>query len=111
MEVLFALAVIIGIPWLIYGFAMFDRLVRWQHEHQHAAWEADGRPDGFFWRTPECSFWRSSSARQRLAFEWLFSTPDWVRGSEYCSSALRRLRVIVLVWNASILTIVLWSAF
>jgi len=35
---------------LLYGFVLFDRLLRPEYETHRQSWEADGRPSGFFWR-------------------------------------------------------------
>jgi hypothetical protein len=84
---------------LLYGFISFDRLLRLEHDQNYAAWDQDGRPAGFFWRTRECSWIRSYVARNRLSFRWLFRTPSWVSQSAASVLALRRFRLAVLIWN------------
>jgi hypothetical protein len=88
---------------LLYAFAMFDHLVRAEYEQERQAWEADGRPRGFFWSAPECTWARSAWARSRLSFVWLFETPPWAATSAACRGQLRRLRICVLVWNVTVL--------
>jgi len=88
---------------LFCSFAMFDRLVRAEYETNRGAWEADGRPRGFLWRAPECTWLRSDFARVRLSLVWLFSTPTWAAESVTYRSWLSRLRICVLAWNTLIL--------
>jgi hypothetical protein len=89
----------VGLPVLLYSFIMFDRLVKAEYAMNRIAWEADGKPRGFFWNAPECSFIRSNWARNRLSFLWLFSTPLWAMASPECQTWLRWLRICVLAWN------------
>ena len=97
----------VGIPLIFYSFFMFDRLVKTEYAENRAAWEADGKPSGFFWSSPECSFFRSDWARNRVSFLWLFSTPSWVNDSAECQSWLNRLRICVLGWNILLVTVFL----
>lgn len=91
----------------LYGFFSFDRLLRLQHDLNYAAWEQDGRPAGFFWRTRECSWISSYVARNRLSFRWLFRTPAWISASPACARALRHFRLAVLISNAGL---VVWAS-
>ena len=91
---------------LLYGFISFDRLLRLEHDQNYAAWDQDGRPAGFFWRTRECSWISSYVARNRLSFRWLFRTPVWISDSPACARALRQFRLAVLIWNTGV---VLWA--
>jgi hypothetical protein len=102
LEIIVILAV--GLPLLFYSFLMFDRLVKAEYAANRIAWEADGKPRGFFWNAPECTFFRSDWARNRLSFLWLFSTPLWVIDSAEYQSWLKRLRICVLAWSVLIVT-------
>lgn len=99
MSVILALA----ISALLYSFAMFDRLIRAEYAQDRSAWEVDGRPRGFFWHAPECTWFRSAWATNRLSFIWLFNTPTWAVPSATYRDWLKRLRVCVLAWNVAIL--------
>jgi hypothetical protein len=101
------IAIVVGFPVLLYAFAMFDRIVKAQYEGHRDAWFADGRPRGFFWQAPECTWFRSALALHRLSFLWLFTTPPWVGQSSSCQRWLRRLRLSVSVWTAIIIGAVL----
>ena len=96
------LLLLLAFPVLIYAFVLLDGLIRTEYEVDRAAWEADGKPAGFFWRSPECTWWRSYMARNRIAFTWLFKTPSWVARAAHGRSQLGRLRIAVLVWNLAI---------
>src|SRR6185437_8556006 len=103
----FAIVVVAGIPLLIYSFVMFDRLVRAEYELYRAAWESDGKPYGYFWKAPECTYFKSGWARNRLSFVWLFATP--ARALEIALSQvwLTRMRFCVLGWNIMIVSLFL----
>jgi hypothetical protein len=95
---------------LLAAFLLFDRLVRLEYQSYRRNWEADGQPHGFFWVPPEVKrlggwavSFRSDFASKRCSYVWLFSTPDWVRRDEKAKQLLNWLRVLVVVWNASIL--------
>lgn len=92
------LVLLMALPALVYSFLMFDRLVRAEYEHDRAAWEADGKPRGFFWHAPECTWPRSPWSVHRLSVLWLFTTPEWTAKAPDSRIALRRLRVAVGVW-------------
>lgn len=36
-------------PALLYGFWVFDQIVKLEYEAHRKQWEQDGRPHGFFW--------------------------------------------------------------
>jgi hypothetical protein len=97
-----------GMAVLLSAFACFDYLVRWEYQHHRDHWDADGKPDGFFWRAPECKFWSSDIAKKRLSFRWLFRTPPWAREATVCRRCLFGLRTLVLLWNAAILSVGLY---
>ena len=92
---------------LLYAFALFDRVLRSEYESHRPAWEADGRPIGFFWRARESGYFFSYLAFLRVSFAWLFMTPKWVADSPQAGAALRKLRLAVLTWNVGAL---IWFA-
>jgi hypothetical protein len=93
---------VLAIAVLLYSFVMFDRLVKAEYTHARSAWEADGRPRGFFWHAPECTWLRSGWAVNRLGFIWLFKTPNWAAQSAHYRDWLKRFRICVLAWNITI---------
>src|SRR5471032_837485 len=98
---------------LTYGFFAFDQLVRSEYEQHRPAWEADGRPAGFFWRAKECGLVTSNFARIGISFGWLFRTPTWIASTPTLALKLRHFRFAVLVWNSGILAwweILYWAA-
>ena len=107
MAAVISVAFAVGFAVVLYAFTMFDRLVRSEYESDREAWERDGRPRGFFWRAPECTWFKSSWAMNRLSFVWLFATPRWVVRSAQCQTWLRHLRVSVLAWNVIVVLILL----
>jgi len=111
MPFLIAVGLVLAVALLLYAFAMFDRLVRAEYEGAREAWEADGRPRGFFWKAPECTWYRSAWALNRLSFVWLFATPGWVARSPTSRNSLRRWRVSVLTWNIIFLISLILAAW
>ena len=84
---------------LLASFYFLDRLIRYEYEFHHHAWEQDGRPIGFFFRPPESTWFRSGMAFQRCALMWPLHTPIWVRGDPAARSLHRCLRWAVVTWN------------
>jgi len=105
MTIAFAVFIIVGLPMLFYAFLMFDRIVRIEYEMNSAAWEKDGNPYGFFWKAPECTWFKSGWARNRLSLAWLFSTPEWMLDSTDSRRYLKRIRICVLAWNVLVLSV------
>lgn len=101
MGVALVVVLIMATPLLAYSFVLFDRLVRAEYTEHRKAWEADGRPRGFFWTAPECTGLRSRWAAQRLSLLWLFSAPTWAVTAH--RGLLTRFRTCVLAWNVSCL--------
>ncbi len=101
---------------LVGAFINFDRLMRILYIENRELWEANGRPCGFFWKPKECAgmFYNpkelinllpSYAACNRLAFELLFKTPNWIKGNKRAEKYLFRLRILVLLWNLGIISI------
>ena len=70
---------------LIIDFFVLDCLLRWEYRDASEAWDADGRPHGYFWIPPESKVLggllvslRSGRALRRITFEWFFKTPEWM---------------------------------
>ena len=98
MPVIVLLTLTVGVPILIYSFVMFDQVVRAGYEIDRSAWKAVGKPNGFFWRAPESTFF-SGLSTNRLALVWLFKDPPWAARSVACQAWLKRMRVCVVIWN------------
>jgi hypothetical protein len=111
MRFVIPVGLVLTVAVLLYALVMFDRLVRAEYEGAREAWEADGRPRGFFWKAPECTWYRSAWALNRLSFVWLFATPAWVARSTTSRNWLRHWRVSVLTWNVIILTWLILAAW
>jgi hypothetical protein len=97
-------------------FFTFDQLIRLEYNSYKAQWENDGRPRGIFWFPPE--YWRKQNASwfgrwksqyknewafQKVALFWVFSTPQWIKDDEKAKNLIRRLRILFLIWNGSLL--------
>lgn len=94
----------IGLVCLFLAFRSFDHIVKTEYECNRAVWEKDGKPCGFFWKAPECTWFGSGWERNRLSFVWLFTKPEWIQDGTDERKHLRRLRVCVLAWNILVLS-------
>ncbi len=101
------------------AFFTFDQLVRLEYNSHRAHWEGNGTPRGIFWMPRQ--YWRSHStglpgiwkaqyrslfAMWKASLVWLFSTPEWIRSDEKARQLIRRLRILALVWNGSVLVLI-----
>ncbi len=109
--------IVIGLVSVLLGsFLTFDQLIRLEHNSYEFQWENDGKPRGFFWFPRE--YWKNKStgwfstwksqyksdwAMQRANLIWLFSTPQWIKDNEQVKKLLKRVRVLVLIWNCTFL--------
>jgi hypothetical protein len=88
----------------------FDRLVKREHDLYSDAWEADGRPQGMFWRPGGGWFsfvlFGSGRAANRCMRVWPFRTPHWARGDHEAMRLLRRLRRLLIAWSVGIVVFV-----
>ena len=107
MHVPFFIIICFGLPLLLYGFYLFDRLVKTEHAQNPAAWEADGKPNGFFWRAPERTMFGSDLARTRASMSWVFVTPEWIKDLPDSIVLLRRFRFCILGWNILVIVVFL----
>ncbi len=104
ISIFIVLSFLIG---MIGTFITFDQILKIQYQKYKNAWEADGKPYGFFWKTKESKWLQGSIARNRLAFIWLFKTPDWIKNNENLKKYLFRLRLFVLILNLGIITLLI----
>jgi hypothetical protein len=92
------------IPFWFWIMITFDNLLKLEYEEFHHQWIKDGRQKGMFWRPPASSLTpHIGMGRQTSMFIWLFKQPAWMKSSEQAVKLLWRFRVLVLVWNASVL--------
>lgn len=106
-----ALVIFVLGPLVLVAFATFTSLVKWQHANHRAAWEADGRPSGYFWNPASGLFARLGAhwAMNVVMLRWLFTTPAWAEGDQRARRFLRRYRACVAIWNAGVIAAFLWS--
>ena len=91
--------------------ASFYRLLYIERTHYPKSWEEDGQPAGPYRMPEEYSFLVSSLARDRLAREWLFSTPAWVKGDHEARILIWCMRITILLWLLAIPGLVLIDIF
>ena len=104
MATLLTLGVIAAVIAVVYNMWLFDCLVRWEYQHHRGQWERDGKPDGYFWRPPECAAWSSDLAKKRVGLEWLFCTPEWAERSD-CRRWLAQMRIISIGASIAVLAL------
>jgi hypothetical protein len=102
----------IGLLILLSAFRAFDKLIILEWSQHRDAWERDGSPHPFYAAWPGKRSFKSSLATQRCSFVWLFRTPAWIGSDPEAFRLLRRLRLLVGLWNVVVipafLTIVVW---
>jgi len=101
------LLVLLLLPFLIGAFITFNQIIKVQYKENKNEWEASGRPCGFFWKPKEIKWPQGYIARNRLAFIWLFKTPDWIKNNDRIKKDLSRLRLLVLIWNLGIIALLI----
>jgi hypothetical protein len=107
MPIPFILLVLL-IPSLIWAFVTFDNLIKLEYHDFYDQWVKDRQPSGMFWKPERQSYFesfRSGTTSQKYMFVWLFKTPEWIAGNDEASRLLKRLRVLVLVWNIGVLVV------
>jgi hypothetical protein len=79
----------------IASFFCYDRLVKREYKVANDSWENDERPPGFFSAPPGTSMMRGWTTRNKLYFQWIFTTPAWIADD----SVARRLQIqLRLCW-------------
>ena len=94
MLIVLTILAILACGAILYVMYIFDQLVRWEYDHHRDQWEHDGKPDGYFWRPEQSTFWTSNAAKKQLGFIWLFKTPQWVIENPKCQRWLLQFRII-----------------
>jgi hypothetical protein len=92
------------IPILIWSFNTFDNLIKLEYEKFHQYWIKDGKPSGLYWRPADYhpSF-NGAIATQKAMLILLFKKPEWVASSGHAWNLLKKYRILVLIWNCSII--------
>lgn len=85
---------------LFFALITFDSLVRIEYRRHNQEWINDGKPKGFFGQPPGTPLFGGSLATQKLSFLWLFKSPHWIKSDTEAHIHLRRLRRLVLIFNA-----------
>ena len=97
----FGLIFLFLLPFLMGSFLSFDEIIKIQYRDFKSEWEADGRPNGFFYY-PENNNKKQDLmgyAYTRLSFIWLFRIPDWAKDNKTIKKQFIRFRLFVLCWN------------
>lgn len=107
-QIILPVAIVYLLTLLIGSFWTFDKLVRLEYKDHRPMWEKDGMPHGSFWIAPENRKrfgvdLRGQWAYGRLNLVWLFSTPGWMREDGQALRLVRRFRILVILWNASLI--------
>lgn len=110
-----AIILLLAAPLVIMAMLTFDQLVIIEKEQFPEKWKNDGSPATFYRKRNEFKRGiKESFATNKCSLVWLFSTPQWIKGDEKAEGILRRLRIIVAVWNFGAMPLfivsALWSA-
>ncbi len=64
---------------LIAGFTLFDKVLKFQYSNYRSEWEKAGKPMGFLWIPAEASLFGGSIQRSVRVLVWTFGDDDWMR--------------------------------
>src|SRR4051812_11482001 len=85
--------VLIVLGFGIAGALLADSLLLYEYKYCRDQWEEDGSPSGVFWTVADASDgWEGDASKERVAWRWLFRTPNWI-------SAIPPLKVKLRVWR------------
>jgi hypothetical protein len=101
---IFALAVIVLLPFFFMAALSTDQLVRRLYEQHREAWKLSGSPRGFFWKPPEELSLTSGLAFMKTSM-WAFRLPPPLRNDPSVQRPLLLLRIGLVVWNAGVLAL------
>ena len=90
-------------PLGIIAFILYDRIIYLEATRFPAAWQQDGQPGGIFRSPPHAKRETRSSA----FFSWLFKTPSWARDDQQIRRLFWSFRILVVIWNVAILSILI----
>ena len=84
---------------LLKTFGMFDAILQAEYQRHRDAWNADGRPQGFFWRTSAATEIMGLT-RLHLLHQWMRATSEWAVKDEDASRLFDNYqRVARYRWN------------
>jgi hypothetical protein len=91
---------ILAAPLVIVAMMTFDQLIIIERGQFPAHWRNDGSPATFYQQRSQFKRGiKESFAASKCSLVWIFVTPQWIKGDEKAQGILRRLRIIVALWN------------
>jgi len=107
-----AMILIFAAPLVIMAMLTFDQLVIIEKERFPEQWRNDGSPATFYRQRSQFKKGiKESFATNKCSLVWLFAAPQWIKGDEKAEGILRRLRIIVALWNFVAMPLFIFSAF
>jgi hypothetical protein len=81
---------------LLRGRRLFDDVLEAMHRDHHDAWEAAGRPGGFFWQPEDGAAWLDSTRARKVIFrDYMRNIPDWMPEDDPLKARLLWSRISV----------------
>jgi hypothetical protein len=106
-----AATLILAAVLVIVAMMTFDQLLIIERERFPEQWMKDGSPATFYRQRSQFKRGiKESFATNKCSMVWLFVTPQWIKGDGNAERILRRLRIIVAVWNFVAMPLVIVSA-
>ena len=93
--IIFAISILVDM-------ALFDIIVRRQYRNYYSYWKRDGSPWGFFSTLKEVGPIKGSWARQKVAFQWAWGTPEWALSDQQTGNYL------ILYKISNLITVITW---
>jgi hypothetical protein len=93
--VIFALF-LVGGAFLVLGFVLFDKVLKFQYHNYRTEWENAGKVRGFFFIPSESSWFGGSLQRNVRLLSWIFGDENWVRNEASVLRTLLLMRLCIM---------------
>src|SRR5690349_9492675 len=97
----------LGMSLVLASMNTFDQIMQRFRERHTKAWEACGRPGGYFWQGNGDNASHSTATHHVFWFRWMFSTPKWAEGEDDTVRLFQRFRLLSAIFFVVWLTYIL----
>ena len=104
---IFALFLTAG-AFLVAGFLLFDKVLKFQYRNYRSEWEKAGKPIGFFWIPSESILFGGSIQRSVRVLSWTFGDEYWMPKEPAILRTLLYMRLCIFAsWIFGIAVVIL----
>lgn len=94
---------------IVHSCARFDQIVKWVRSNRADVWDQIGKPIGYFWQSPDSTYFRGIAARERLLGLLAVKTPQWLHDAPDLHKPLQQMRTSV--WIGMVLAVIMLAQF